>query len=106
VKWESAEVSEGGAVVAEALSGHMTEPEISVLREAVIMLGVRVRVVEDSLRSVRRNAPSRPPEPESAVDQAARHGRLYWPLPTGGLRSSGHFTVAFAPSQMSMEVTP
>jgi hypothetical protein len=59
--------------VEEALTGHMTEPENSVLREEVILLGARVRVVEDSLRSVRRNAPSRPPGSESAVDQAARH---------------------------------
>jgi hypothetical protein len=48
---------EGGAVVAEALTGHMANWEISVLREEIILLGARVRVIEDSLRSVRRNAP-------------------------------------------------
>jgi hypothetical protein len=53
--------------VAEALFGHMTNPEISVLREEVILLGARVRVVEDSLRSVRRNAPSRPPGPKARL---------------------------------------
>jgi hypothetical protein len=36
-------------VVAEALSGHMTKREISMLRGEVILLGARFRVVENSL---------------------------------------------------------
>jgi hypothetical protein len=67
---------DGGAVVAKALSGHVANPEVSVLpedlilvRNKLILLGARVRVVEDSIRSVRRNASSAP-RSESAVDHA------------------------------------
>ena len=67
---------DGGVVVAKALSGRVANPEVSVLpkdliqvRNKLILLGARVRVVEESIRSVRRNASSAP-RSDSAVDHA------------------------------------
>jgi hypothetical protein len=41
----------------KALFGHLANAEVSALREELIRLGARVRVIEESMRSVRRNAP-------------------------------------------------
>lgn len=41
----------------KALFGQMGNAELSALREELIRLGARVRVIEESLRSVRRSAP-------------------------------------------------
>jgi len=61
------------------LFGYVRNSKLSALREELIRLGARVRVIEESLRSVRRNAPylvssvGGPARAEAAV-QSGRRG--------------------------------
>jgi hypothetical protein len=84
----------------KALYGHMADPEISVIREALIRLCVRVGFIEASMR-LHQNPPSTPARSENMVNQSDDSAVNEPPSPGRARRPSTAHHVAGCP-----QVTP